>query len=159
MKDSQMIEYREQIISEICRWFSISPHLVGDLSRATFSNIEHLFLEFKQMTLQTWINRWEQEFWRCVLTDEEKTQGYRLRLNVDELLRGDFASRMNGYASALQNGHMNIDEVRTIEGRNKLPNGAGANYHVQLNMQTVDKIGEEPPAASGKGAAWWRKIA
>lgn len=138
MKDAQMLESRQFSIPEICRWFSISPHLVGDLSRATFSNIEHLFLEFLQMTLQTWLNRWECEFWRCVLTDEEKNQGYYLRHNVDELLRGDFKTRMEGYASALQNGHMNIDEVRSAERRNKLPNGAGSHYHIQLNMQDVE---------------------
>jgi HK97 family phage portal protein len=150
MRDAQMLESRQFSIAEICRWFSISPHLVGDLSRATFSNIEHLFLEFLQMTLNTWINRWEQEFWRCVLTDEEKGQGYQLRFKVDELLRGDFTTRMEGYASALQNGHMSIDEVRSLEGRNRLPNGTGSNYHVQLNMQQVDKIGEEPVEAPAK---------
>lgn len=144
MRDAQMLESRQFSVPEICRWFSVSPHLVGDLSRATFSNIEHLFLEFKQMTLAAWIDRWENEFWRCVLTDDEKAQGYKLRFDVNELLRGDFVTRMNGYASALQNGHMNIDEVRALEGRNKLPDGAGESYHVQLNMQDVEKIGEEP---------------
>lgn len=142
MRDAQMLESRQFTIAEICRWFNMSPHLVGDLSRATFSNIEHLFLEFKQMTLQTWINRWEQEFWRCVLTNDEKAAGYLLRHNVDELLRGDFASRMQGYATALQNGELCIDEVRAIEGRNKLKDGAGSRYHIQLNMQEVASIGE-----------------
>jgi len=146
-KDAQMLESRQFGIAEICRWFSISPHLVGDLSRATFSNIEQLFLEFLQMTLNAWINRWEQEFWRCVLTDDEKSAGYILRFDSDELLRGDFQTRMQGYASALQNGHMSIDEVRAREKRNKLPNGSGSHFHVQLNMQDVEKIGEEQPAA------------
>jgi HK97 family phage portal protein len=144
MTDAQALESRAFTIAEICRWFNLSPHLAGDLSRATFSNIEHLFLEFKQMTLQTWINRWEQEFWRCVLTDDEKSQGYFLRHNVDELQRGDFKTRMEGFASALQNGHMNIDEVRSIEGRNKLPNNAGEAYHIQLNMAPVENINQEP---------------
>jgi len=147
MKDAQMLETRQFSIPEICRWFSVQPHMVGDLSRATFSNIEELFLQFKQTTLQTWLVRWESEFWRCVLTDDEKSQGYFLRHNVDELLRGAFQTRMNGYATALQNGYMNIDEVRGMEGRNKLPGGAGANHHIQLNMQDVEKIGEEPAEA------------
>lgn len=143
MKDSQGIEFRQFEVSEICRWFNVSPHLVADLSRATFSNIEHLALQFVKLTLQTWINRWEQEFWRCVLTAEEKAAGYKLRLNVDELQRGDFQTRMAGYASALQNGHMSIDEVRAIEGRNKLPDGAGSHYHIQLNMQEVGELAPE----------------
>jgi HK97 family phage portal protein len=147
MKDAQMLESREFSIPEVCRWFSVSPHLVGDLAHATFSNIEHLALDFVKMTLTTWLERWEQEFWRCVLTPQEKAQGYILRHNIDELLRGDFKTRMEGYASALQNGHMSIDEVRAIEKRNKLPNGAGAGYHIQLNMQDVSKIGQEPVEA------------
>lgn len=142
MRDAQMIESRQFTIAEICRWFSISPHMVGDLSRATFSNIEHLFLQFLQMTLQTWINRWEQEFWRCILTPAEKEQGYELRFNVNELLRGDFQTRMEGYSSALQNGHLSIDEVREMEKRNALPNGAGKHHYIQLNMQPIDKAGE-----------------
>lgn len=147
MKDAQMIETRQFSIPEICRWFSISPHLVGDLSRATFSNIEHLFIQFLQMTLQTWLNRWEQEFYRCVLTAKEKAQGYQIRHNVDELLRGDFKTRMEGYAAALQNGFLSIDEVRKLERRNKLPEGAGSHYHIQLNMTNVEDIGEEPMTA------------
>lgn len=137
MADSQMLESRQFSIPEICRWFSVSPHLVGDLSRATFSNIEHLTLEFVKMTLAAWITRWEQELWRCVLTPEEKTQGYFWRHDVNALLRGDFKTRMEGYASALQNGHLNVDEVRDLEDRNPLPDGAGEDYHIQLNMQKL----------------------
>lgn len=141
MVDSQSLETRNFTISEICRWFSVSPHLVGDLSRATFSNIEHLALEFVKLTLSTWISRWEQDFWRCVLTPEEKAAGYFLRHNVNALLRGDFPTRMAGYASALQNGHMNVDEVRDLEDRNPLPNGGGKAYRFQLNMQTTPGTG------------------
>jgi HK97 family phage portal protein len=115
----------------------VSPHLVGDLSRATFSNIEQLALEFVKMTLARWLTRWEQDFWRCVLTPEEKAQGYFLRHNVNALLRGDFQTRMAGYASALQNGHLNVDEVRDLEDLNPLPDGAGEHYHIQLNMQSL----------------------
>jgi HK97 family phage portal protein len=142
MKDAQALETRLFTVSEICRWFSVSPHLVQDLSHATFSNIENLALQFVVMTLSTWIGRWEQDFWRCVLTPEEKAQGYFLRHNVNALLRGDFKARMDGYASALQNGHMSIDEVRDLEDRNPLPDGAGSHYHIQLNMQS---IGDEQP--------------
>ncbi len=142
MTDAQANEFRQFMIPEICRWFSVSPHLVGDLSRATFSNIEHLALEFVKMTLSTWITRWEQAFWRCVLTPEEKAQGYYLKHNVNALLRGDFATRMQGYSIALQNGFENIDEVRELEDLNPLPNGAGETHRVQLNMQTVPGTGE-----------------
>lgn len=163
MRDAQMLESRQFSIPEICRWFSISPFLVGDLSRATFSNIEHLFIQLVHMTLSAWITRWEQDFWRCVLTDDEKSRGYLLRHNVDELLRGDFKTRMEGYASALQNGHKCIDEVRAQEGLNKLPNGAGQHYHIQLNMQDVEQIGTEPEqqpsTEDGVIKSWLKRIA
>jgi HK97 family phage portal protein len=137
MQDSQMLETRLFDIHEICRWFLVSPHLVGDLSRATFSNIEQLALEFVKMTLSAWITRWEQELWRCVLTPEEKTQGYFFKHNLNALLRGDFQSRMAGYATMLQNGVASVDEIRDLEDWNMLPDGIGADYHIQLNMQPL----------------------
>lgn len=134
-QDSQFLETRQFEIPEICRWFLISPHMVGDLSRATFSNIEHLALQFVKMTLTAWITRWEQELWRCVLTPAEKGEGYYFKHNVNGLLRGDFASRMAGYASALQNGHLVINEVRDLEDLNPIDGGDDA--HIQLNMQSL----------------------
>jgi len=146
MVESQALEAREWSVSEITRWWGVSPHLVGDLSRATFSNIEQLFLEFKTITVSRWAKRWEQEFWRCVLTPEEKAAGYFLWINMNALLRGDFASRMTGYATALQNGYLSIDEVRDLEDRNPLSDGAGSHYHVQLNMGTLTPSGQVQPA-------------
>lgn len=156
MKEAQGIENRQYTVSEICRWFSVSPHLVQDLSHATFANIEQLALDFVKMTLSTWISRWEGDFWRCVLTPDEKAAGYYLRHNVRELLRGDFKTRMEGYASALQNGHMNVDEVRDEEDRDPLPNGAGKTFHYQLNMQTTPGTGQPGVVEQGilnRGAA------
>lgn len=135
--DGVFLASRQFNIPEICRWFLVSPHLVGDLSRATFSNIEQLALEFVKMTLMAWMVRWEQSMWRCLLSPQEKTQGYYFKHNVAGLLRGDFVSRMAGYASALQNGHMNRDEVRDLEDRNPIPNHEGEQYTIQLNMQTL----------------------
>jgi HK97 family phage portal protein len=141
MKDSQVLESRLFDIHEICRWFLVSPHLVGDLSRATFSNIEQLALEFVKMTLHTHITTWEQELWRCVLTPEEKNEGYFFKYNVNALLRGDFQTRMAGYSTMLQNGIACVDEVRELEDWNPAPNGAGEGYHIQLNQQTLPPSG------------------
>jgi HK97 family phage portal protein len=148
MADMQMLETREFSIPEICRWFLVSPHLVGDLSRATFSNIEQLALEFVKMTLSAWITRWEQELYRCVLTPEEKAAGYYFRHNLSGLLRGDFQTRMAGYATMLQNGIANVDEVRDLEDWNPLPDGAGEDYHIQLNMQALPATGVPQNAQS-----------
>lgn len=142
MVESQAIEFRLAVVAEIGRWFSVSPHLINDLSHATFSNIENLALQFEKMTLARWLRRWEQDFWRCVLTPDEKTQGYFLNHNINAFVRGDLKTRMESYASALQNGHMNVDEVRDLEDRNKLPNGAGQAFRFQFNMQTTPGTGE-----------------
>lgn len=145
-KDAQLLESRQFTIADICRWFSVSPHLVGDLSRATFSNIESLATQFVQFTLTTWLNRWEQELFRCVLTDEERAQGYFFQHDLDALLRSEFAARMAGYATALQNGWMNRDEVRAKEGLN--PINGGDEYLVQVNMTSLENAGKEQPAAA-----------
>jgi HK97 family phage portal protein len=140
--DQQMIETRLFDIHEICRWFLMSPHLVGDLSRATFSNIEQLALEFVKVTMQPWFTRWEQDLWRCVLTPEEKAQGYYFKHNVTELLKGDFLTRMQGNAIGLQNGVWSPNEVRDQEDANPYP--GGDIKHIQLNMQSIPNDGKAP---------------
>jgi HK97 family phage portal protein len=144
--DAQFLQTRQFNIPEICRWFQVSPHLVGDLSRATFSNIEQLALEFVKMSLTAWMTRWEHELWKSALTDDEKSAGYYFNYDVSGLLRGDFATRMAGYATGLQNGIYSIDEVRDKEQMNPLPNSEGEHHIVQLNMQDVENIGKTPPA-------------
>lgn len=140
--DSQMLESRLFDIHEICRWFLVSPHLVGDLSRATFSNIEQLALEFVKITMQPWFTRWEQDLWRCVLTPEEKNQGYYFKHNTNELLRGDFLTRMQGYSIMLQNGMASDNEIRDLEDWNPFKGGDG--HNIQLNMQPLPPNGLQP---------------
>lgn len=139
MADAQLIESRQFSIPEICRWFSISPHLVGDLSRATFSNIEQLALEFVKMTLGIWLTRWSQNLWRCVLTPEEKHQGYFFKHDLSALLRGDFQSRMAGYSTMLQNGMASINEVRDMEDWNPFDIEEANEPHIQLNLRDVSQ--------------------
>jgi HK97 family phage portal protein len=143
--DSQMLQTRLFDIHEICRWFGISPHLVGDLSRATFNNIEQLAMEFVKLTLTTWMRSWEQELRRCVLTPEEQRAGYFFHHDLDDLLRGDFATRVAGYSTLLQNAVVSVNEVRDWEWLN--PVTGGDIHHIQLNMQNM--TGSALPAAGG----------
>jgi len=145
-EDSQLLGMRQYTISEICRWFGVSPHMVGDLSRATFSNIEQLAAEFVKFTLTTWLTRWTQEFWRCVLTPDEKEQGYYLKQDTSALLSGDFKSRMEGYSAALQNGVYCIDEAREKEDMD--PVEGGDEHYVQLNLQPVSTAADPKPVAA-----------
>lgn len=144
-RDSQMLETRLFDIHEICRWFLVSPHLVGDLSRATFSNIEQLALEFVKVTMQPWFTRWEQDMWRCVLTPDEKGKGFYFKHNTNELLRGDFLTRMQGYSIQLQNGIASPNEVRNLEDWNSF--AGGDVHHIQLNMQPVGTVNGSQPAS------------
>jgi HK97 family phage portal protein len=144
--DAQFLEARQFSVPEVCRWFRISPHMVGDLSRATFSNIEHLAIEFVQQTLMSWLLRWEHAINRQLLGEGEKGR-YYAKHNVSALLRGDFASRTAGYASALQNGWLNRDEVRDLEDANAIPDKAGQQYTVQLNMQELPIKPKPAPVA------------
>jgi HK97 family phage portal protein len=134
LEDAQFLASREFSIPEICRWFRISPHLVGDLSRATFSNIEHLSIEFVQHTLMSWLVRWEKAINRQLLTGAEKGT-YFAKHNVAALLRGDFESRMKGYSIGIQNGVYSINEVRDLEDMN--PVAAGDGHYVPLNLQKI----------------------
>lgn len=145
-KDAQLIESRAFTIPDICRWFSVFPTIVGDLSRATFSNIEALSEQFVRMTLMTHLTRWEQEMWRCVLTPDEKQQGYFFRHDLSALLRADFLTRMQGYAAMLQMGKNNINEIRAMEGEN--PIDGGDEHYVQVNLAPVQNMQGAAPGAA-----------
>ncbi len=144
-KDAQLIESRLFTLPEICRWFSVFPTIVGDLSHATFSNIESLSEQFVRFTLMTHLTRWEQELWRCVLTPEEKHQGYFFRHDLGALRRADFLARMQGYAAMLQMGKNSINEVRGMEGEN--PIDGGDDHFVQVNLAPVQNMQGVTPAA------------
>jgi HK97 family phage portal protein len=94
-EQAQFLETRKFQINEIARIFRVPPHMVGDLEKSSFSNIEQQSLEFVKYTLDPWVIRWEQTISRSLLRADEKKQ-YFAKFNVDGLLRGDYASRMNG---------------------------------------------------------------
>ena len=96
-EEAQFLETRKFQINEIARLYRIPPHMVGDLDKSSFSNIEQQSLEFVKYTLDPWVIRWEQSLQRSLLLPGEKGK-YFIKLNVDGLLRGDYQSRMNGYA-------------------------------------------------------------
>jgi HK97 family phage portal protein len=129
-EDAQFLASRQFQVTEICRWFRVSPHLVADLSRATFSNIEHLGIEFLTQTLAYWLKLWEQQINLKLLG-----QDFYAEFDVNALVRGDYASRTKGYATLLQNGVLSINEVRQLENRN--PIEGGDTHHIQLNMQPI----------------------
>lgn len=140
-EQAQFLETRKFQVSEIARIYRVPPHMIGDLEHATFSNIEHQSLEFVKYTLDPWVCRWEQAINRSLLTKEEKRR-YYARFNVDGLLRGDYLSRMNGYAVARQNGWMSANDIRTLENQSLIPAKQGGDlYLINGNMTKLEDAG------------------
>lgn len=147
LDNAQFLEQRQFSVAEVCRWFRFPPHKAGDLSRATFSNIEHQGLEYVTDTLGAWLERWRQEAALKLLTEKEREELYFEHL-TDALLRGDIKSRHEAYQKGLDAGWINPDEVRQRENMNPLPDGQGTVYRVPLNMQTPKQLmeGKAKPA-------------
>ena len=139
--EAQFLETRKFQIDEIARIFRVPPHMVGDLEKSSFSNIEQQSLEFVKYTLDPWVSRWEQNMARSLLTAEEK-QNYFIKFNVDGLLRGDYQSRMNGYATARQNGWMSANDIRELENLDRIPAELGGDlYLINGNMTKLEDAG------------------
>jgi HK97 family phage portal protein len=140
-EQAQFLETRKFQINEIARIFRVPPHMVGDLEKSSFSNIEQQSLEFVKYTLDPWVIRWEQTISRALLRADEKKL-YFAKFNVDGLLRGDYASRMNGYATARQNGWMSANDIRELENLDRIPPGLGGDlYLINGNMTKLADAG------------------
>ena len=140
-EQAQFLETRKFQINEIARIFRVPPHMVGDLEKSSFSNIEQQSLEFVKYTLDPWVSRWEQSMVRSLLTAEEKKQ-YFIKFNVDGLLRGDYQSRMNGYAIGRQNGWMSANDIRELENLDRIPEELGGDlYLINGNMTKLQDAG------------------
>jgi HK97 family phage portal protein len=144
MADLQFIETRRFSINEIARLFRVPPHMLADLEKATFSNIEQQSLEFVKYTLAPWIKRWEQRMNLSLLSRAERQRGLYLKFNVDALLRGDIKSRFEAYKMGLEGRILNANECRDMEDRDGYE--GGDSFWAPLNMAPV----EEPRQAKGE---------
>ena len=144
--EAQFLETRKFQINEIARIFRVPPHMVGDLEKSSFSNIEQQSLEFVKYTLEPWLVRWEQAMRRALIPQDDKSK-YFIKFNVDGLLRGDYQSRMQGYATARQNGWMSANDIRELENLDRIPAEDGGDlYLINGNMMPLSMSG----AAYGK---------
>ena len=139
--EAQFLETRKFQIDEIARIFRVPPHMVGDLEKSSFSNIEQQSLEFVKYTLDPWVVRWEQSIMRTLLSPDEK-KSYYVKFNLEGLLRGDYQSRMNGYATARQNGWMSANDIRELENLDRIPAEEGGDlYLINGNMLPLGEAG------------------
>jgi HK97 family phage portal protein len=140
-EEAQFLETRKFQINEIARLYRIPPHMVGDLEKSSFSNIEQQSLEFVKYTLDPWVIRWEQALQRSLLLPKEKSE-YFIKLNVDGLLRGDYQSRMNGYSIGRQNGWLSANDIREMEDMNSISEDEGGDlYLINGNMTKLKDAG------------------
>ena len=149
-EQAQFLETGKFQIDEIARIFRVPPHMIGDLEKSSFNNIEQQSLEFVKYTLDPWVSRWEQAMVRALLTPDEKKK-YFFKFNVDGLLRGDYQSRMNGYATARQNGWMSANDIRELENLDRIPAEQGGDlYLINGNMTKLEDAGIFAAGNNGK---------
>ena len=152
-EQAQFLETRKFQINEIARIFRVPPHMVGDLEKSSFSNIEQQSLEFVKYTLDPWVIRWEQSIQRALLSHDEKAV-YFAKFNLEGLLRGDYESRMNGYAIGRQNGWMSANDIRELENLDRIPAEEGGDLYLingnMLPMRDAGAFANTTPNNSGK---------
>lgn len=140
-QDAQFLETRKFNIDEIARIFRVPPHMLAELEKSSFSNIEQQSLEFVKYTITPWVARIEQSLKKALLLQSEKKNMF-FTLNLEGLLRGDYQSRMQGYAIGIQNGFMSPNDVRELENMNLIPADLGGDvYMVNGNMQKLANVG------------------
>lgn len=134
--DSDMLNVRTFYIQEVARIYNVPPHMIGDLTKSSFNNIESQSIDFVRYTIRPYIKRWEQELNRKLFTEREREQGYYIRFNLDSLLRGDTEARAAFYDKMFHIGAMSPNDIRKLENLNPIPDGD--KYYTPLNFQPID---------------------
>ena len=134
-EEAQFLETRKFQLNEIARLYRIPPHMIGDLEKSSFNNIEQQSMEFVKYTLDPWVIRWEQAMQKALFLPEEKKQ-YFLKFNVNGLMRGDYESRMTGYSIGRQNGWLSANDIREMEDMNPVPDEEGGNLYLVNGSMT-----------------------
>lgn len=120
--DSQFLETRQFQLAEVARWFGVNPHKLYDLSRSTFSNIEHQAIEFDTDTLLPWLTKWEEALNVVMFSERAKSQLF-VEFLMDGILRADTKTRADFYERLNRMGAMTINEIRARENLNPIPGG------------------------------------
>jgi HK97 family phage portal protein len=144
-EQAQFLQSRKFSKNEIAAWFKIPPHMIGDLERATFSNIEHQNLNFVQFSLMPYVVNIEQELNMKLLKEDEVTSMF-FKMNMNAILRGDIKSRFESYQIGINNGFLSPNEARSLEDLN--PYEYGNDFFMPLNMSKNNS--EQKQVENGK---------
>jgi HK97 family phage portal protein len=145
LDEAQFIETRRFQIEEIARIYRMPPHMIGDLTHATFSNIEHQDLAYVKRTLLPWIKRWEIATDTQNLTLRDRQQGLFSRLNIDELLRGDAPTRASVNHIKRQDGVISTNEWRAVDDMNPRLEPEADKLLINGNMRDISVVNSTEP--------------
>lgn len=148
--DSQWLQSRQYALQDIARIYRVPPHMIGDLSNATFSNIESQQRSYLQQTLMPWLRRWEQEVNRKLLMVNDRS--VYAEFTTAEILRGNTPERFAAYKTARETGWLSVNEIRRME--NKNPIKGGDSYIQPLNYVDAE-IAKEVQAPKAERADEW----
>jgi HK97 family phage portal protein len=141
---AQLIETQRFLIEQVARIYNLPPVFLQDLSHGTFANVEQQDLHLVKHTLRHWVKQWEGELNLKLFGRLNRRQF--VRVNLDGILRGDFKTRTEGYAAAIQHGVMTPDEARALEGRAPMP--GGDQLYLQGAMVPIQQAGQPPRAGA-----------
>ncbi|WP_444942721.1 phage portal protein [Microbulbifer sp. ZKSA006] len=144
-EDAQFLESRKYQRSEIASIFGVPPHMIADLEKATFSNIEHQSIQFVVYSLLPWLKRIEQSIFRDLLSPSERRE-YYAEHSVEGLLRGDSKSRSEFYKNLFNAGAISINDMRRLENMNSIE--GGDEHWLQLAMAPITQSRESSSSGS-----------
>lgn len=136
-QSSQFLETRQFSVLDVCRILRLKPHMLGDMSKASYASIEQQGMDFVTYTLSPWLKRWESEANRKLFSFAERQAGLFVEHNTDALLRGDTSSRYAAYAIGRQWGWLSQNDIRRKENMDDI--AGGDTYLSPLNMTPTNK--------------------
>lgn len=139
---AQSLETRKYQRTVIAGAFGVPPHLVGDLERATFNNVEQQDSDFTLNVVMPVVQAFEAAMEKDLLTDKDRANGIIIRFNLDSVLRADFKSRQEGLRIQRDEGVISSNEWRELEGKNPIKEDDGGNDYIRAANFVV--AGEEP---------------
>jgi HK97 family phage portal protein len=142
-EDAEMLDTEKSLYTRMASFFHVPPHKIGDMEHATFSNIEEQNIEYAVDTLRPWCVRIERAGKRQLLNESEKPRFF-IKFLLDGLLRGDFESRMRGYAIGRNWGWFSSNDVLELEDRNGI-GPQGDVYMAPQNMMPADQFNNSIP--------------
>lgn len=151
-EDAQFLETRRYDVLEMARWLRLPPHMLAELGRATWSNIESEGIDYVTKSLRTWLTRWEKAVGMRLLLPSDQGD-YFAKHVVEALLRGDTKSRFESYRIGREIGLYNADDLAELEDRNPLPDDKGQTYYVPLNWVPAEAPDQTAPPTETSGSA------